>query len=88
MAEITLEFLARQLQRLLSDMQALRGSVDIVRRDVAAMTDDVGIIKGELQGLRADQLNIRREINALRHDMRAGFDALDARLRPLEAEQP
>ena len=91
MAEITLEFLGRQMERMLSKIGILQGTVDIVRRDVARMADDIGIIKIDIQGLhadiagiRSDLLSVRGEIAGVRHDMRAGFEQLDARIRPLE----
>jgi hypothetical protein len=77
MAPVTLELLGRQMERMLSKIGILQGAVDIARRDIARIADDVGIIKADMQGLRAD-------INNARHETRAGFETLDARLRPLE----
>jgi predicted nucleic acid-binding Zn-ribbon protein len=88
MTDIDLNFLARQMQRMLSQNTIHQERLDAVRREVARAGDDTAMIKGDLLGIRSEILGIRSEIAALRSDMRAGFDTLDARLRPLENIEP
>lgn len=84
MAEVDLNYIARLLVRL-------QGSVDIMRREVARTADDMSMLKADQQGmkadiaaLRGDILIVRTEIANMRQEVRAGFDALDDRLKPLE----
>jgi hypothetical protein len=77
MTEPDLNFLGRQLQRIFSELQAIRSGQDIATRNHLRSADDIGIIKNDITTLR-------NEVDSLRHDLRAGFDTLDARLRPLE----
>jgi len=77
--DIDLNFVARQLERVLHELQAARGSNEIIRRDQGRANDDLLMIKGEL-------MSIHRELTSIRHDMQTGFDLLDSRLQPLETE--
>jgi hypothetical protein len=79
-----LHFLARQMQRVLAELQLIRASIDFMATGQRRTEDDIRIIKSDLQGQRADMQGLRGEMAGIRNDTRSGFDALDARLRPLE----
>ena len=56
MADIDLDFLARQMERLLTEMQGMR--------------EEMGSIYAELNSMRAEMANMRDDMRSMRDEMR------------------
>ena len=57
MADIDLDFLARQMERLLTEMQGMR--------------EEMGSIYAELNSMRAEMANMRDDMRSMRDEIRA-----------------
>ena len=68
MADIDLDFLARRMERLLTEMQGMR--------------EEMGSIYAELNSMRAEMANMRDDMRSMRDEIRALSTTVPRRMAP------
>lgn len=69
MAEVTLEFIAKQLQRLLDQVGDLRADMEVTSAIVRRMDHSVQNLTGEVRALAAQQDRQRQKLDKLERQL-------------------
>ena len=87
MAEITLQFLAEQQERILRELGSLRDDMSVVSATALRLDNTIDRLRSELslemQGLRDEMSEIRTELRAIRRQQQRTAE----RVRQLENEE-
>ena len=80
--------MADDISMIKADLQGVHGDISTLRADFLGLRHElrgeIASVRDEVASVRSEIVSLRSEIAGVRQDMRARFDALDARLRPLE----
>lgn len=63
--EVSLEFVSRQLDRVLTEMRGLRQDIDMLTRIVLRLDSTVDALRADVKTLWLSQGDLRRRIDAL-----------------------
>jgi predicted nucleic acid-binding Zn-ribbon protein len=87
MAEITLQFLAEQQERILRELGSLRDDMSVVSATALRLDNTIDRLRSELslemQGVRDEMSEIRTELRAIRRQQQRTAE----RVRQLENEE-
>ena len=65
MTDVSLEFVSRQLERVLTEMRGLRQDIDMLTRIVLRVDNTVDALRQDVKSLWLSQGDLRRRIEAL-----------------------